>query len=119
MKRHEFISLLGGAAGVWPLASRAQQGERVRRIGVLMNRAADDPEGQARIAAFLHGLQESGWAVGRNGAHRHALECGRSQPLSRIRAQCLRCGCRAARTHRQKPKPLSGGLNAGRSLREG
>src|SRR5215813_10660874 len=65
MRRREFISLLGGAAA-WPVAARAQQGERVRRISVLMNLAADDPEGQARIAAFLQGLQEAGWAVGNN-----------------------------------------------------
>jgi putative tryptophan/tyrosine transport system substrate-binding protein len=63
--RRAFISLLGGAAG-WPLAARAQQRERTRRIGVLMNFAANDAEGQARLAAFLQGLQEAGWAVGRN-----------------------------------------------------
>jgi putative tryptophan/tyrosine transport system substrate-binding protein len=65
MKRREFIAALGGAAA-WPLAARAQQAERVRRIGVLMNTSADDPEGQARIAAFHQGLQEWGWALGRN-----------------------------------------------------
>jgi putative ABC transport system substrate-binding protein len=65
MKRRKFISLLGGVAAL-PLAARAQQGGRMRRIGVLMNLAADDTEGQARIAAFLQGLQESGLAVGRN-----------------------------------------------------
>ena len=65
MKRREFITLLGGAAA-WPLAARAQQPERMRRIGVLMTVAADDPEGQARIAAFLQGLQELGWTDGRN-----------------------------------------------------
>jgi putative ABC transport system substrate-binding protein len=66
MRRREFISLLGGAAAAWPLAARAQQGERVRRVGVLMHTAADEPESQARLAAFLHGLQEAGWVVGRN-----------------------------------------------------
>jgi ABC-type uncharacterized transport system substrate-binding protein len=65
MRRREFITLLGGAAAAWPLAARAQQAERVRRIGVLMP-VADDPEGQARIAAFLQGLQQLGWAEGRN-----------------------------------------------------
>ena len=64
--RREFITLLGGAAAAWPLAARAQQRERMRRIGVLMSMAADDPEGQARIAAFLQGLQELGWVDGRN-----------------------------------------------------
>jgi putative ABC transport system substrate-binding protein len=65
VRRRKFISLLGGAAA-WPIAARAQQGERMRRIGVLMNLAADDPEGQARIAAFHQGLQEWGWTLGRN-----------------------------------------------------
>src|SRR6516165_1828379 len=65
MRRREFITLLAGAA-VWPLAARAQQRERMRRIGVLMNLTPDDAEGQARLAAFLQGLQEAGWAVGRN-----------------------------------------------------
>ena len=66
MKRREFITLLGGAAATRPLAARAQQPERLRRIGVLMSLAADDPEGQARLTAFLQGLQELGWADGRN-----------------------------------------------------
>ena len=65
MKRRAFIALLGGAAAR-PLAARAQQRERMRHIGVLMNTAADDPEVPARIAAFALGLQETGWAVGRN-----------------------------------------------------
>ena len=65
MKRREFIAALGSAAAL-PLVARAQQTERVRRVGVLMNLAADDAEGQARLAAFLQGLQEAGWAVGRN-----------------------------------------------------
>jgi len=66
MRRREFITFIGGAAAAWPLAARAQQGQRMRRIGVLMHLAADDPEGQRRVAAFLQGLQEAGWAVGRN-----------------------------------------------------
>ena len=66
MKRREFIALLGGAAAAWPLAARAQQGERVRRIGVVMPSAADDPEFQARITAFLQGLAQLGWLDGRN-----------------------------------------------------
>src|SRR5262245_47742306 len=64
MRRREFITLLGGAAA-WPVAARAQ-GERVRRIGVLMPAAADDRDAQDRLAAFLQGLQQSGWSVGRN-----------------------------------------------------
>ena len=66
MKRREFITLLGGAAAAWPLAARAQQGERMRRVGVLMPMDADSPDGQARLAAFLQGLQQLGWEVGRN-----------------------------------------------------
>src|SRR6516225_9366006 len=66
MKRRDFITLLGGAAAAWPLAARAQQAERVRRIGVLMILAADDPQGQARLAGFQQGLQQLGWSDGRN-----------------------------------------------------
>ena len=66
MKRREFITLLGGAAAAWPLAARAQQRERMRRIGVLLNLGSDDQEGQTRNAAFLQALQELGWTVGRN-----------------------------------------------------
>ena len=66
MKRREFITLLGGAVVAWPLAARAQQMRRIRRIGVLMSTTPDDVEGQARIAAFLKGLQQWGWAVAGN-----------------------------------------------------
>jgi putative tryptophan/tyrosine transport system substrate-binding protein len=65
VRRRELIALLGGAAA-WPLAARAQQAERMRRIGVLMNLAAEDPESQRRVTAFVQGLQELGWADGRN-----------------------------------------------------
>jgi ABC-type uncharacterized transport system substrate-binding protein len=66
MKRREFIALLGGAAAAWPLAARAQQADRVRRIGVLLPATADDAEVQARVGAFLQGLQQAGWTIGRN-----------------------------------------------------
>ena len=66
MRRREVITLLGGAAAAWPLAARAQQGERMRRVGVLSNPGADDAEMQSRTAAFVEGLQELGWTVGRN-----------------------------------------------------
>jgi putative ABC transport system substrate-binding protein len=66
MRRRHFIMLLGGAAAIWPLAARAQQPERMRRIGVLMNLAVGDPEGEARSAAFLQALQQLGWSDGRN-----------------------------------------------------
>jgi putative tryptophan/tyrosine transport system substrate-binding protein len=65
MRRREFIAALGSAAA-WPLAAHAQQGERVRRIGVLLPAAADDPEYQARVAAFHQGLALLGWTIGRN-----------------------------------------------------
>ena len=66
MNRRAFISLLGGAVVAWPLAARAQRGERVRRIAVLMSNVEDDPEAQARTAAFRQGLQELGWSEGQN-----------------------------------------------------
>ena len=66
MRRRDFITLLGGTAAAWPRAARAQHGERVRRIGVLVGTAADDPIGQARVAAFLQGLGQLDWLVGRN-----------------------------------------------------
>jgi ABC-type uncharacterized transport system substrate-binding protein len=65
MRRRDFITLLGGAAAAWPLAAGAEQ-ERMRRIGMLMTDAANTPVGQARVAAFLQGLQQSGWEVGHN-----------------------------------------------------
>ena len=65
-RRELLVALGGSAAAGWSLAARAQQGERVRRVGVLMNLAADDPEGQTRIVAFVQGLQQSGWTDGRN-----------------------------------------------------
>src|SRR5712691_1028302 len=66
MRRREFITLLGGAAAAAPLAARAQQPDRIRRIGVLFGAAADEPDMQARLTAFVQGLQELGWTVGRN-----------------------------------------------------
>jgi putative ABC transport system substrate-binding protein len=65
MKRREFITLLGSAAA-WPLAARGQQPERIRRIGVLMNLTADDPEASDRVTAFAQGLQQLGWTAGHN-----------------------------------------------------
>ena len=66
IRRREFITLLGGAAAAWPLAARAQPDNRIRRVGVLEGTVADDPESLARIGAFLQGLQELGWTIGRN-----------------------------------------------------
>ena len=66
IRRREFISLLGGAAAVWPLAARAQQGERVRRLGVLIGLAEHDPEAKARLAGFWQAFERLGWVEGRN-----------------------------------------------------
>jgi hypothetical protein len=82
MRRREFIALVGGAAATWPLAAWAQQAERVRRIGVLMDFPADDPEAQARIAAFSRGC--------RNEAGLTAAMCGSS--TGRALAMPIACG---------------------------
>jgi len=66
MRRREFITLLGGATAAWPLAARAQQSERMRRVGVLIGSAPDDAEAQTRLAALRQGLQQFGWIEGRN-----------------------------------------------------
>jgi hypothetical protein len=72
MRRREFITILGGVA-VWPLATHAQQGEGVRKIGVLMGRKADDPDEQLRFAVFEDGLQKLGWTEGHNIRHRYSF----------------------------------------------
>jgi putative tryptophan/tyrosine transport system substrate-binding protein len=66
MRRRDFVTLLGGVATVWPLAAHAQQQERLRRIGVLMGYAENDPEAQAQLAAFQDGFQKLGWTEGNN-----------------------------------------------------
>jgi putative tryptophan/tyrosine transport system substrate-binding protein len=66
LKRREFITLLGGVATTWPLAARAQQPDRMRRIGVLMGLSENDPEAQSRIAAFVDTMRRLGWTDGSN-----------------------------------------------------
>ena len=66
MKRRDFITLLGGTAATWPLAALAQQGERVRRVGMLLPATADDSEYPMLVKAFVQGLQQLGWTEGRN-----------------------------------------------------
>jgi len=66
MRRRNFIALLGGAAAAWPFVARAQQAERVRRVGVIMGFAENDEVWQAYLASFRQGLQEFGWTDGRN-----------------------------------------------------
>jgi putative ABC transport system substrate-binding protein len=89
VKRRQFITLLGGAAA-WPLAVRAQQGERMRRIGVLMNLASDDAEGQARLTAFAQGLQQFGWTDGRNARIEYRWAVGLPSAFANKRRNWLR-----------------------------
>jgi putative ABC transport system substrate-binding protein len=88
MKRREFITLLGGAAAVWPLATRAQQTDRMRRIGVLQAVNEGDPEGQRRVAAFVQGLQKLGWTEGANLVIDYRWG-GSAEPLRRYAAELV------------------------------
>jgi putative ABC transport system substrate-binding protein len=88
MRRREFISLISAAAA-WPLAARAQQGERMRRIGVLMNLASDDAEGQARLTAFAQGLQQFGWTDGRNARIEYRWAVGDAERIRKQAAEWL------------------------------
>ena len=87
--RRQFITLLGGAAA-WPVAARAQQRGGMRRIGVLNTFAADDPLGQARIAAFLQALQPLGWTVGHNVRIDHRWGVGAPPARAKMRQSWLR-----------------------------
>jgi putative tryptophan/tyrosine transport system substrate-binding protein len=89
MRRREFLTVLGSATLAWPLVARAQQAERMRRIGVLMAQAADDAEGQARLAAFLQGLQELGWTVGRNVRIDYRWGAGDTNRIHRYAAELI------------------------------
>jgi putative ABC transport system substrate-binding protein len=91
LKRRDFITLLGGAAA-WPLVVRAQQPDRVRRIGVLMQTGADEPQSQARLAAFLKGLEDAGWAVGRNLRIDYRWSAGDRARLRRHAAELVALG---------------------------
>ena len=82
MRRREFIKLVGGTAAAWPLTARAQP-ERIRRIGVLMHSHSNEPEAQARLAAFLQGMQDAGWEVGRNLRIEYRWSVGDATRLSR------------------------------------
>jgi putative tryptophan/tyrosine transport system substrate-binding protein len=88
MRRRQFITLLGGAAA-WPLAARAEQGERFRRIGVLTNLAADDPEGQVRNTAFAQALAQLGWTVGHNLRIEHRWAAGDAERIRRYAAELV------------------------------
>jgi putative ABC transport system substrate-binding protein len=88
MRRREFITLLGGAAAL-PVAARAQQPERVRRIGVLMPTAAEDRDGQDRISALLQGLQQWGWTVGRNVRMEYRWDTGGADAIRKGAAELV------------------------------
>jgi ABC-type uncharacterized transport system substrate-binding protein len=87
-ERRKFLATLGGAAA-WPLAARAQQPERMRRIGVLMATAPDEPESQARLAVFLQGLQQLGWTDGRNVQIDYRWSAGDAARLRRDAAELV------------------------------
>jgi ABC-type uncharacterized transport system substrate-binding protein len=89
MKRREFITLLGGAVAAWPVAAHAQQAQRMRRIGVLMNLAADDAQSMARIAAFLQGLQQLGWTDGQNVAIEYRWGAGDPERIRKFAAELV------------------------------
>jgi len=88
LRRREFITVLGSAAA-WPLTARAQQADRRRRVGVLVNLPADDPQAQARNAAFLQGLQELGWTVGRNLRIDHRWGAGNADNVRKFAAELV------------------------------
>ena len=89
MKRRQFITLLGGAAAAWPLAARAQPGERMRRVGVLTNLAAEDPEGQLRNIAFAQALAQLGWTVGQNLRIEHRWAAGDAERIRKYAAELV------------------------------
>jgi putative ABC transport system substrate-binding protein len=88
VRRREFITLVGGAAAAWPLAARAQQGER-RRVGIFMDLAEQDREGQARVAAFREGMQKLGWSEGRNVNYDYRWTAGDPAVMERYAAELL------------------------------
>src|SRR5262249_9981276 len=87
--RRELVTLRGAAAAAWPLAARAQQGERVRRIGSLTNLRADDPEGQARNTVFLQELAQLGWMAGRNVQIESRWASGDTERLRKYAAELI------------------------------
>ena len=89
MKRREFITLLGGAAAAWPLVARAQQADRVRRVGVFMDLAEEDREGQARVAAFRDGMRSLGWIEGRNVTYDYRWTAGNPAVMERYAPELL------------------------------
>jgi putative tryptophan/tyrosine transport system substrate-binding protein len=89
VRRREFITLLGGTAVAWPLAARAQQSEHMRRIGVLNAQAADDPDAQTNMAAFLQGMQQLGWTDGRNVRIEHRWGAGNAANIRKYATELV------------------------------
>src|SRR5713226_523890 len=114
MRRRKFIGLLGGAAAAWPRAARAQQAERMRRIGVLMLYPENDPAGQLRATAFRQGLEKLGWTVGRNLQIDYLWGVGNADWIQSAAVQLLRLapdvilaiGDAAARTVQQSTRTV-------------
>src|SRR5262245_44303086 len=92
MRRRDFLKTICGSTIAWPLAAHAQQRDRVRRIGVLMGAASDDPDAQASIAAFHQGLQEAGWVIGRNLRVDVRWSAGDSARLRELAAELVALG---------------------------
>jgi hypothetical protein len=110
LRRREFITMLGSAAA-WPLAARAQRGERVRRIGVLTSGAtADDPDGRVRTSAFLQGLQQSGWIDGRNIRIDYRWGAGDADSMRKYAAELVTLApdCHPGLRHRNRGAPIAG-----------
>ena len=91
MRRREFITLLGGAAAAWPLAARAQQPERMRRIGVLMGPAEDDPDTTSAPRGFRQGLEKLGWSEGRNVRIDNRFAAGRRDQFQMLAKELVAC----------------------------
>ena len=89
MRRRDFITFVGGAAAAWPLAARAQQPERVRRIGAMINRAAGDPEATDAIAALSQGIGELGWSIGGNVRIEYRFGAGDADVSRKIAAELI------------------------------
>src|SRR3974377_852302 len=92
MRRRDFIKVIVGSATTWPLAALAQQGEHIRRIGVLMTMMSDDAESQIRLAAFAQGLQQLGWIVGQNVSIDTRWGAGNLENLRKYSAELLTIG---------------------------
>src|SRR5437762_12702909 len=89
MRRRAFIALVGGAAAAWPLAARAQQPDQMRRIGVLIGYAESDLEAQAWVTAFVQGLKELGWIVGRNVSIDYRFGAGDTDRMTAYAEECV------------------------------